>query len=66
MTQDNVEKLRPDSVMAQEIREEIKDPLVKLCDLMNRAHAAGLTVNLAIAPDAYGRFRADVGIVKPL
>jgi hypothetical protein len=66
MSDNNVERLRTDAVLAEEIRTDMKEPLAKVCEIMNRARASGLTVNLAIMPDQYGRFRTDLGIVKPL
>ena len=62
----SVEVLRTDTVVATEIRDEMKEPLAKICELMARARSAGLKVDLGINPDAFGRFVPTISIVKPI
>lgn len=63
----NVEALRTDAAIAQELRDEVAPHLSAICRAMNKARAAGLVLNFNIAPDQYGRFRSpEISIVKPL
>ena len=61
-----VQPARTDADIAKEIRMLLEKPLADLCSVLNAARAEGLTVNLMIAPDAYGRQVPTVTIVKPL
>ena len=64
---ENVEKLVTDAAFAEELRMATKEPLEKLCEIINRAKARGVIVNFNLAPDQYGRHRiADLSIVKVL
>lgn len=44
-----------DADRARELREEIAPHLAGLCAVMDKARAAGLRVDFAIQPDAFGR-----------
>ncbi len=60
-------KLRTDAVVAHETREELSVVLREACAIMNRARAAGLTVNFSLPMDQHGRhIVSDISIVKPL
>lgn len=64
---DVVFPLRTEAVVAQELRDEIAPHLTAICQIMDKARAAGFTLNFNIAPDQFGRHRApEVSIVKPL
>ena len=62
----NVQVLRTDAVIAKEIRDELTPLLERVCSVLNKARACGMNVGLGINPDSFGRFRANVDIVKPL
>ena len=64
----NVTELRTDSVVVQELREEIGPLLDQICVVMAKAKAAGLGLSWNIHPDSFGRhFRVtEIAIVKPL
>lgn len=63
---DNVETIRTDAVKAAEIRAEMTPLLEQVCLILNRARAEGLTVGFSCNPDQYGRYRPDIGVLKPL
>lgn len=62
----NVTSLRTDQMVADATREKLNPLLKEVCNILDEARAAGLTVNFAVAQDSFGRFRPDITIVKPL
>lgn len=64
---DNVERLRTDAVMAQDIRETLEPLVTKICQIMDDAKRHGLIVSFNIASDQYGRTKVvEINIVRPL
>jgi hypothetical protein len=60
--------LRPDAVVAQELRDEIAPHLDAICRVYDKARAAGLHMGFDIAPDSFGKkFRVtEIKVFKPL
>jgi hypothetical protein len=58
---------KSDAEAAAEIRAEAGDALKRLCDIMDRAKAAGLAVTFRIGPDQFGRnVVQEIAVVRPL
>lgn len=51
----NIVQFKTDADLARELREEIAPHLAGFCAVMDKARAAGLRVDFAIQPDAFGR-----------
>lgn len=63
----NVERLKTDSSVAQDLRQDILPLLNGVCAVMDRARAQGLKVGFNVSQDNFGRHRVtDIEIVKPL
>lgn len=55
MSENNVERLRTDTVWAEELRRDLEKPMAEIAEIMNRAKAAGYVVNFTFGADQYGR-----------
>lgn len=63
---DNVVQLRTDTVVADELRNELIAPLAEVCRTMTKAQRAGLQLMINIPMDQFGRFVAQITVTKPL
>jgi hypothetical protein len=52
---DVVFPFRNDTMIAQELRDEIAPHLAAVCRIMDKARASGLKIDFAIQSDAFGR-----------
>lgn len=57
---------KTDAQEADEVREQLEEPLALCCEILTCARAKGLQVSFQIQNDQFGRFIPVVGIVKPL
>lgn len=56
-----------DTEIAIVLREEAREHIDLLCEVIDKAQAAGLKLNFQIVVDAFGRNRCyEISIVKPL
>lgn len=69
MSDSNLRALNPgptDTEKATGYRNELAEPIAHICDIMNRAQAYGLKISFGINLNSFGRYIANVDIVKPL
>lgn len=63
----DIPTLKPDSVLAVELRDEVTAAMHSVLTIMDRARASKMQINFSVGVDQYGRSRLDnLSVVKVL